>query len=54
MSRDGLATLPRGATGMSAVCDCGDSLSYSLTIFGVCIASWGGGLGVAHAIFGLL
>ena len=25
--------LPRGATGLSAVCDCGISRSYSLTIF---------------------
>ena len=33
MSRDGLAALPRGATGLSAVYDCGISLSYSLTIF---------------------
>ena len=24
---------PRGAMGLSAVCDCGISLSYSLTIF---------------------
>ena len=33
MSRDGWATLPCGATGLSAVCDCGISRSYSLTIF---------------------
>ena len=26
--------LPRGAMGLSAVCDCGISCSYSLTIFG--------------------
>ena len=32
MSRDGWAALPRGATGLSAVCDCGISWSYSLTI----------------------
>ena len=32
MSRDGWAALPRGATGMSAVCDCGISWSYLLTI----------------------
>ena len=25
--------LPRGAMGLSAVCDCGISRSYSLTIF---------------------
>ena len=31
MSRDGWATLPRDATGLSAVCDCGISRSYSLT-----------------------
>ena len=33
MSRDGWAALLRGATGLSAVCDCGISWSYSLTIF---------------------
>ena len=33
MSRDGWAALPSGATGLSAVCDCGISWSYSLTIF---------------------
>ena len=33
VSRDGWAALPRGATGLSAVCDCGISWSYSLTIF---------------------
>ena len=33
MSRDGLVALPRGATGLSAVCDCGISLSYSITFF---------------------
>ena len=33
MSCDGWAALPRGATGLSAVCDCGISWSYSLTIF---------------------
>ena len=33
MSRDVWAALPRGAKGLSAVCDCGISLSYSLTIF---------------------
>ena len=33
MSRDGWAALPRGATGLSAVFDCGISWSYSLTIF---------------------
>ena len=32
MSRDGWAALPRGATGLSAVCDCGISWSYSFTI----------------------
>ena len=32
MSRDGLTALPRGAMGLSAVCDCGISWSYSLTI----------------------
>ena len=33
MSRNGWAALPHGATGLSAVCDCGISWSYSLTIF---------------------
>ena len=33
MSRDGWVALPRGAMGLSAVCDCGISWSYSLTIF---------------------
>ena len=33
MSRGGWAALPRGATGLSAVCDCGISGSYSFTIF---------------------
>ena len=33
MSRDCCAALPRGTIGLSAVCDCGISLSYSLTIF---------------------
>ena len=34
MSRDGWEALPRGDTGLSAVCVCGISWSYSLTIFG--------------------
>ena len=34
MSHDGWAALPCDATGLSAVCDCGISWSYSLTIFG--------------------
>ena len=33
VSRDGWAALTRGATGLSADCDCGISWSYSLTIF---------------------
>ena len=33
VSRDGWAALPHDATGLSAVCDCGISWSYSLTIF---------------------
>ena len=33
MSRDGWAALPHGATGLSAICDCGISWSYSFTIF---------------------
>ena len=41
MSRDGWAALPRAATGLSAVCDCGISWSYSLTIFGVVVDSEG-------------
>ena len=32
VSCDGWAALPRGATGLYAVCDCGISWSYSLTI----------------------
>ena len=35
MSHDGWVALPRGAMGLSAVCDCGISWSYSLTIFKV-------------------
>ena len=35
MSHDGCLALPGGAIGLSVVCDCGISLSYSLTIFGV-------------------
>ena len=34
MSRDGWVALPRDAMGLSAVCVCGISWSYSLTIFG--------------------
>ena len=33
MSRDCRVALPPGAMGLSAVCDCGISGSYSLTIF---------------------
>ena len=33
MSRDCCVALPRGAMGLSASCDCGISLSYSLTIY---------------------
>ena len=33
VSGGGWAALPCGAVGLSAVCDCGISLSYSLTIF---------------------
>ena len=33
MSPDCCVALPRGAMGLSAVCDCGISWSYSLTIF---------------------
>ena len=41
VSRDGWVALPRGDMGLSAVCDCGISWSYSLTIFGVnSIRSW--------------
>ena len=32
VSRDGCVALPRGAMGLSVVCDCGISCSYSLTI----------------------
>ena len=31
-SRDGWAALPHGTTGLSAVCDCGISWTYSFTI----------------------
>ena len=34
MSRNCCVALPHGALGLSAVCDCGISCSYSLTIFG--------------------
>ena len=34
MSLDCCVALPHGAMALSAVCDCGFSLSYSLTIFG--------------------
>ena len=33
MSHDGRVALPRGAMGLSAVCDSGISWSYPLTIF---------------------
>ena len=33
MSRDCCVALPSGATGLSVICDCGISWSYSLTIF---------------------
>ena len=33
MCRDCCVALPRGAMGVSAVCDCGISRSYSFTIF---------------------
>ena len=33
MARDNCLTLPRGAMGLSPVYDCGNSGSYSLTIF---------------------
>ena len=29
--------LPRSAMGLSAVCDCGISLSYSITIYAKCV-----------------
>ena len=35
MSRDCRVALPRGAMGLSAVCDFGISRSYSLSIFGI-------------------
>ena len=34
VSRGGWVALPHSAMGLSAVCDCGISLSYSLTILG--------------------
>ena len=33
MSHDGCVALPRGVMCLSAVCDCGISWSFSLTIF---------------------
>ena len=33
VSRDGCVTLPKDVTGLSAVCDCGISWLYSLTLF---------------------
>ena len=33
MSHDCCGTLPHAATGLSAVCDCGISCSYSPTMF---------------------
>ena len=38
VSRDCCMVLPQDGMGLSAVCDCGNSLSYSLTIFN--INSW--------------
>ena len=35
MSRDGCVALPRGTMCLSAVCDCGISLSYSLFLYTV-------------------
>ena len=35
MSHDGRAALSCGAVGLSVVCNCSISLSYSLTIFGL-------------------
>ena len=35
VSRDGCVALPHDATGLSAVCDCGISCAYSLTIFDI-------------------
>ena len=40
MSRDGWAALPRGAIWLSAVCDCGISWLYSLTIFVLGFDRW--------------
>ena len=40
MSRDCYVALPHDAMGLSAVCDCGISLSYSLTIFVSCAKLW--------------
>ena len=36
MSRDGFVALPCGAIGLSAVCNCGITRSYSLTISVTC------------------
>ena len=43
MYRDCCVALPRDDMGLSAVCDCGISLSYSLTIFEIsmdCMVLW--------------
>ena len=37
VSCDGCVAFPCGAMGLSAVCDFGNSRSYSLTIFGIAI-----------------
>ena len=40
MSRDDRVALPRGGMDLSGVCDCGISLSYSLSIFTVVDPRW--------------
>ena len=41
MSRDDCVALPRGAMGVTVVCECGISWSYSLTIFlAVALSVW--------------
>ena len=49
MSRDGCAVHSHGAMGLSAVCDCGISWSYSLTILDLNLIKVGMNL---HRYFG--
>ena len=50
MSRDCCVAIPLGAMGLSAVCDCDISRSYSLTILGVIHANSDGFGKFAHLL----